>query len=132
MLQRSIAVIEDANAIPQFRLLVEVSWLHCLQVRENIPWDQRGGTRLVGRPSRPAAGHPSSDSSGLVELAMVLESHEMMFLPRLPQTSPFVGSTFRMVRRYSTAAGKASLVRRMQAMPCIAGTDHWLNFKACS
>jgi hypothetical protein len=45
-------------------------------------------------------------------------------LPRLPQASPFAGSTLRMFFRYSMASGYFSFVLRMQEMALSVPVDH--------
>lgn len=74
-----------------------------MSVEANLLWGQTNGKGLVGKQSMLAGGHPSSDSNVLVDVRWVAGVTKVFGIPRLPQTSPLAGSTFKMVRRYSTA-----------------------------
>jgi hypothetical protein len=66
MFKRAIAIIQNTNAIPELRLLeTRVSERLHTVLRATLPLDQLDGIALVGKQSRPAAGRPSSGSSGL-------------------------------------------------------------------
>jgi hypothetical protein len=131
MLKRPIAIVQYSNSVPELGFLLIVSMVALEEKNVSLPWGRTGGKAPADKQSTPAADRPSSDSSDLGML-VAPRANATRNLPRLPHTSPLALSTFMMVLRYSTAAGKASLVRKMHAMPCIAGTDHWLNLSACS
>ena len=65
--KRAIAVVQDANAIPELWFLQLVSIKSFGDLNEcDVPWDPTGGRELADRQSRPVAGHPSSDSNVLM------------------------------------------------------------------
>lgn len=98
----------------------------------------RAGDRVpVDRKCRLPADCPSSDGSGLKQPSQlpVPRTKQGVItedIPRLPQVSPFWGSSFRMFCRYSMALGNCSRVRRIWEMAVMAGIDHWLCRSACS
>ena len=66
MLKRTVAVVENANAVPKLWFLDNVRTKLSLVNRAcDLPWDQIDGRALAGRPSKPVASHPSSDSNAL-------------------------------------------------------------------
>jgi len=60
MVEGAVAVVEDADAIPELWILLRGGEQRTEgEMRESAPLGLRGGTMPVGRQSRPSGGRPA-------------------------------------------------------------------------
>lgn len=129
MFQRAIAIVQDTNTIPQFGfLLPRLLVIHRGSRVDHLPSDLVDDTKLVDRPHKLVADLPSSGSNALLDAL----GRDQIFrgsvrVPKLPQTSPLLPSSFSMFCKYSTALGKFSFVLRMLEVAFIA----WIECTLC-
>lgn len=64
MLERAVAIVQDAYSVPKLGLLFGVRQVGD-GAQQDIPWDPSSDTEPAGRPSKLAGGRPSSDSNDL-------------------------------------------------------------------
>jgi hypothetical protein len=67
MFQRPVAIVKDADAIPQFRFLRNSLVLIKQWLESNEPWGHGDGTELADMLNMLAGGRPSLGSNGLVK-----------------------------------------------------------------